>query len=309
MKLNVGFQMDPIEGLNVSEDSTLAIMFECLSNKYMVWQFHPNDVSYLNGHVFAEAKKIFEINENKTPFFQSSKKEKINLESLDIIFVRQDPPFDISYITSTYLLEYIEKKVKIINKPSEIRNSPEKLLLNKWQELTPKTLISRNFNEIYDFRNKYKDIIVKPLYGNGGHGVFFIKRDDKNFHSLIEMFMERNNEQFIIQEYIPEITKGDKRIILINGQPLGAINRVPGDMDVRANLHVGGKAHKTNLSIKDIYICKTIGPYLKKKGLLFVGIDVIGDKLTEINVTSPTGLKEIYKIDNVNLAKKILELF
>jgi len=309
MKLNVGFQMDPIEGLNLSEDSTLAIMFECLSKKYMVWQFHPNDVSYLNGRVFAEAKNIFEINENKTPFFQSSKKEKINLESLDIIFVRQDPPFDISYITSTYLLEYIEKKVKIINKPSEIRNSPEKLLLNKWQELTPKTLISRNFNEIYDFRNKYKDIILKPLYGNGGHGVFFIRRDDKNFHSLIEMFMERNNEQFIIQEYIPEITEGDKRIILINGKPLGAINRVPGDMDVRANLHVGGKAQKTNLSTKDIYICKTIGPYLKRKGLLFVGIDVIGDKLTEINVTSPTGLKEIYKIDNVNLAKKILELF
>ncbi len=309
MSLNVGFQMDPIEGLNVSEDSTLAIMFECLSNKYMVWQFHPNDVSYLNGHVFAEAKNIFEINENKAPFFQSSKREKINLESLDIIFVRQDPPFDISYITSTYLLEYIEKKVKIINKPSEIRNSPEKLLLNKWKELTPKTLISRNFNEIYDFRNKYKDIIVKPLYGNGGHGVFFIKRDDNNFHSLIEMFMERNNEQFIIQEYIPEITEGDKRIILINGQPLGAINRVPGNMDVRANLHVGGEARKTNLSIKDMYICKTIGPYLKKKGLLFVGIDIIGDKLTEINVTSPTGLKEIYKIDNINLAKKILELF
>ena len=158
-------------------------------------------------------------------------------------------------------------------------------------------------------KNKYKDIILKPLYGNGGHGVFFIKRDDKNFHSLIEMFMERNNEQFIIQEYIPEITEGDKRIILINGQPLGAINRIPGDADVRANLHVGGEAHKTNLSKKEIYICETIGPYLKKKGLLFVGIDIIGDKLTEINVTSPTGLKEIYKIDNVNLAKNILGLF
>jgi len=182
-------------------------------------------------------------------------------------------------------------------------------LLNKWQKLTPKTLISRNFNEIYDFKKKYKDIIVKPLYGNGGHGVFFIKNGDKNFHSLIEMFMERNNEQFIIQEYIPEITKGDKRIILINGQPLGAINRVPGDEDVRANLHVGGEAHKTTLSKKEIYICKTIGPYLKKKGLLFVGIDVIGGKLTEINVTSPTGLKEIYKLNNVNLAKQILGLF
>ncbi len=309
MKLNVGFQMDPIEGLNVSEDSTLAIMLECLSNKYRIWQFQPSDVSYLNGRVFADAKHIFEINESKTPFFKSSKREKINLESLDMIFVRQDPPFDISYITSTYLLEYIEKKVKIINKPSEIRNSPEKLLLNKWHDLTPKTLISRNFNEIYDFKKKYKDIIVKPLYGNGGHGVILIKKDDKNFHSLIEMFMERNNEQFILQEFIPEITKGDKRIILINGQPLGAINRIPGDDDVRANLHVGGKAHKTSLSKKEKDICKTIGPYLKKKGLLFVGIDVIGGKLTEINVTSPTGLKEIYKLNNVNLAKNILGLF
>jgi len=309
MKLNIGFQMDPIEGLNVSVDSTLAIMFECLSNKYKVWEFHPNSVSYLNGHVFADAKNILEINESKTPFFKSSKREKINLESLDMIFVRQDPPFDISYITSTYLLEYIENKVKIINKPSEIRNSPEKLLLNKWHELTPKTLISRNFNEIYDFKNKYKDIVVKPLYGNGGHGVFVIKKDDKNFHSLIEMFMERNNEQFVLQEYLPEITKGDKRIILINGQPLGAINRIPGEDDVRANLHVGGEAQKTTLSKKEMYICETIGPYLKKKGLLFAGIDVIGGKLTEINVTSPTGLKEIYKLNNVNLAKQILELF
>ena len=308
MKLNVGFQMDPIKGLNVSEDSTLAIMSECFSKKYSVWHFQPNDVSYLNGRVFAEAQNILELNESKTPFYKSGQREKINLEDLDVVFVRQDPPFDISYITSTYLLEYIEKKVKIINKPSEIRNSPEKLLLNKWKELTPKTLISRNYNEIYDFKNKHKDIIVKPLYGNGGQGVFFIRDGDKNFHSLIEMFMEMNNEQFIIQEYIPEIKKGDKRIILINGQPLGAINRVPGDEDVRANLHVGGKAHKTTLSKKEIYICNTIGPYLKKKGLLFVGIDVIGGKLTEINVTSPTGLKEIYKLNNVNLAKQILEL-
>jgi len=226
---------------------------------------------------------------------------------MDIIFIRQDPPFDMSYITSTYLLEYIENEVKIINKPSQIRNSPEKLFLNRWKHLTPKTLISRNVSEILDFRKKFENIILKPLYGNGGSGIFFIKKDDKNFNSLIELFIKTETDPFIVQEYLPEITQGDKRIILFGGEPVGAINRVPSTLDIRANIHVGGEAVKTSLSKNDLEICRTIGPTLKENDLFFVGIDIIGKKLTEINVTSPTGFKEIQRLTGFDLAKLLLE--
>ena len=227
---------------------------------------------------------------------------------MDLIFVRQDPPFDIPYITSTFLLEYIENDVSIINRPSQIRNSPEKLFLNKWKHLTPKTLISRNYENILNFREKYENIIIKPLYSNGGSGIFYLKKNDKNFNSIIEMFLEKSSDQFIVQEYVEEIKKGDKRIILFNGEPVGAINRVPSDNDIRANLHVGGVAEKTSLTERENEICNEIGPTLVEKGLVFAGIDVIGGKLTEINVTSPTGFREIFQFDGVNLAKKLLKI-
>ena len=307
MTYNIGFQMDPLESLSLEDDTTLAIIEECLSKNYNIWHFLPKDVSYINGEVMASSKIILELNRNIQPSFKTSDLIRKNLKELDLIFLRQDPPFDMSYITSTFLLEYIEDEVKIINKPSEVRNAPEKLFLNRWRDLTPETIITKNISEINSFRKKHKKIILKPLYGNGGNGIFFLDKKDKNFNSLIEMFMDSHQEQFILQEYLPNIRCGDKRIILINGKPEGAINRIPSENDIRANLHVGGKATKTVISNKEMEICESIGPELIQRGLLLVGIDIIGNKLTEINVTSPTGFREVQKISNINLAEKLID--
>ena len=307
MTFNIGFQMDPLEGLNLKDDTTLAIIEECLLRNYNIWHFLPKDVSYINGEVVASSKIILELNRDIQPSFKTSDLIRKNLKELDLIFLRQDPPFDMSYITSTFLLEYIEDEVKIINKPSEVRNAPEKLFLNRWKNLTPETIITRNIKEINSFRKKHKNIILKPLYGNGGNGIFFLGEKDKNFNSLIEIFLDTHPEQFILQEYLKNIKFGDKRIILINGKPEGAINRIPSEKDIRANLHVGGEAAKTVISNKEMEICESIGPELIQRGLLLVGIDIIGNKLTEINVTSPTGFREIQKFSNINLAKKLIE--
>ena len=307
MTINIGFQMDPLDSLSLEDDTTLAIIEECLSKNYNIWHFLPKDVSYINGEVMASSKIILELNRDIQPSFKTSDLIRKNLKELDLIFLRQDPPFDMSYITSTFLLEYIEDEVKIINKPSEVRNAPEKLFLNRWKNLTPETIITRNISEINSFRKKHKNIILKPLYGNGGNGIFFLGEKDKNFNSLIEIFLDTHPEQFILQEYLKNIKFGDKRIILINGKPEGAINRIPSEKDIRANLHVGGEAEKTVISNKEMEICESIGPELIQRGLLLVGIDIIGNKLTEINVTSPTGFREIQKFSNMNLAKKLIE--
>jgi len=307
MTINIGFQMDPLEGLSLEDDTTLAIIEECLLRNYNIWHFLPKDVSYINGEVVASSKIILELNRDIQPSFKTSDLISKNLKELDLIFLRQDPPFDMSYITSTFLLEYIEDEVKIINKPSEVRNAPEKLFLNRWKNLTPETIITRNISEINSFRKKHKNIILKPLYGNGGNGIFFLGEKDKNFNSLIEIFLDTHPEQFILQEYLKNIKFGDKRIILINGKPEGAINRIPSEKDIRANLHVGGEAAKTVISNKEMEICESIGPELIQRGLLLVGIDIIGNKLTEINVTSPTGFREIQKFSNINLAKKLID--
>ena len=307
MTINIGFQMDPLESLNLEDDTTLAIIEECLLKNYNIWHFLPKDVSYINGEVMASSKIILELNRDIQPSFKTSDLIRKNLKELDLIFLRQDPPFDMSYITSTFLLEYIEDEVKIINKPSEVRNAPEKLFLNRWRSLTPETIITRNISEINSFRKKHKNIILKPLYGNGGNGIFFLGEKDKNFNSLIEIFLDTHPEQFILQEYLKNIKFGDKRIILINGKPEGAINRIPSEQDIRANLHVGGEAAKTVISNKEMKICESIGPELVQRGLLLVGIDIIGNKLTEINVTSPTGFREIQKFSNINLAKKLID--
>ena len=299
--------MDPLESLSLEDDTTLAIIEECLSRNYNIWHFLPKDVSYINGEVVASSKIILELNRDIQPSFKTSDLIRKNLKELDLIFLRQDPPFDMSYITSTFLLEYIEDEVKIINKPSEVRNAPEKLFLNRWKHLTPETIITKNISEINSFRKKHKKIILKPLYGNGGNGIFFLDKNDKNFNSLIEIFLDTHPEQFILQEYLKNIKFGDKRIILINGKPEGAINRIPSEKDIRANLHVGGEATKTVISNKEMEICESIGPELIQRGLLLVGIDIIGDKLTEINVTSPTGFREIQKFSNINLAKKLID--
>ena len=307
MTINIGFQMDPLESLSLEDDTTLAIIEECLLRNYNIWHFLPKDVSYINGEVMASSKIILELNKDIQPGFKTSDLIRKNLKELDLIFLRQDPPFDMSYITSTFLLEYIENEVKIINKQSEVRNAPEKLFLNRWRDLTPETIITKNISEINSFRKKHEKIILKPLYGNGGNGIFFLGENDKNFNSLIEIFLDTHPEQFILQEYLKNIKFGDKRIILINGKPEGAINRIPSENDIRANLHVGGKATKTVISDKEMEICESIGPELIQRGLLLVGIDIIGNKLTEINVTSPTGFREIQKFSNIDLANKLID--
>jgi glutathione synthase len=231
--------------------------------------------------------------------------ETLDLATMDVVLLRQDPPFDMAYITNTHLLEHIHPKTLVVNDPASVRNAPEKLFVLHFPELMPETLVTADRRQILAFRDKHQDIIVKPLFGNGGAGVFHIKPGDSNLNSLIEMFTERSREPLMVQKYVPAVRQGDKRIILVDGVPMGAINRVPAAGESRSNMHVGGRPEKTTLTEREKHICATIGPALRERGLLFVGIDVIGDYLTEINVTSPTGLQEIARFDGVQLEKAI----
>jgi glutathione synthase len=221
------------------------------------------------------------------------------------VLMRQDPPFDMSYITATHLLEHVHPETLVVNDPVHVRNAPEKLFVTHFEGVMPPTLISSDRQEIVEFRKRHRDIIVKPLFGNGGAGVFHIADGDENLNALLELFTQLYREPVIVQRYIPEVRQGDKRIILIDGQAVGALNRVPAAGEARSNLHVGGTAVKAELTKRDREICEAIGPSLKRRGLVFVGIDVIGDYLTEINVTSPTGLQEINRFDNVRLEERI----
>ena len=223
----------------------------------------------------------------------------------DVIMMRQDPPFNMAYISATHILEKLSNSTLIVNNPFEVRNSPEKIFVTNFSHLMPKTLISRNIDAIKDFRKQYKDIIIKPLYGNGGQGIFHILPEDENLNSILEMFFNQNKEPLMIQEYLKDVRNGDKRIILLNGEAVGAINRVPKSGESRSNMHVGGKAEKTELTERDKFICKEISHSLIKKGLYFVGIDIIGDYITEINVTSPTGIQELERFDQINVAEII----
>ena len=298
-------QMDAIETIDVNGDSSFMLGLEALSRGYELYHYGVNDLYYEDGEVYANMRKLTLKHEIGNHYEWLSERQKTKLTDLDVIWIRQDPPFDMSYITNTHLLDLVDGKVKIFNKPSSIRNSPEKLLVTYYQDICAPTLISREPKSIYDFRRQHKDIIVKPLYGNGGAGVFHVKPDDENLSSLLEMFFEKNREPVIVQKYLPEVRNGDKRIILINGEPRACINRIPADGEARANLHVGGRYEKVELSQVDKKICETIAPYLKENGLLFVGIDVIGDYLTEINVTSPTCIQECNELYNIKLESDI----
>jgi glutathione synthase len=219
--------------------------------------------------------------------------------------MRQDPPFDMAYITATHLLEHVHPRTLVVNDPAEVRNAPEKLFVTHFPDLMPPTLITSDPAEIAAFRREHRDIIVKPLFGNGGAGVFHVRPDDENLNALVEMFTQRSREPLIVQRYLPEVRAGDKRIILVDGEVGGGLLRVPAEGEARANLHVGGRAVKTGLTRREHEICERLGPVLREKGLVFVGIDVIGDYLTEINVTSPTGIQEIGRYDGVDLAGRI----
>ena len=304
MSLAVGIQMDPIESIDIDADSTFALALEAQARGHALFHYLPNHLVLREGRVRAKVSTL-SVKRERHAHYQLGTPELLDLASLDVILMRQDPPFDMSYITATHLLEHLHPQTLVVNDPVHVRNAPEKLYVTHFQQLMPPTVIASDRDQILEFRAEHGDIIIKPLFGNGGAGVFHITREDENLNALLEMFTQLYREPVIAQRYLPEIRNGDKRIILIDGEPAGAINRVPPKGEARSNLHVGGKAMPSTLTSRDREICEAIGPALKEKGLIFVGIDVIGDYLTEINVTSPTGIQQIDRFDNVNLSARI----
>lgn len=306
MSLKVAIQMDPIEFIDIAADSTFRLMEEAQFCGHELFYYTPDQLAFEEGIITATGWPI-SVRREVGDHFTKGKLTKVNLADWDVVWLRQDPPFDMGYITNTHLLDMIHPDTLVVNDPQWVRNYPEKLLVLKFPELTPPTTIARDIKTLKVFKDKYKDIILKPLYGNGGAGVFRLDENDKNLNSLHELFMDINNEPLIAQKFLPDVSLGDKRVILVDGKPIGAINRVPAKGETRSNMHVGGQPEKVALTERDIEICAAIGPLLKEKGQVFVGIDVIGGNLTEINVTSPTGIQELEGFDNINVAGKIWE--
>ena len=296
----VAIQMDHVSTIGIDGDSSFVMGMEAQRRGYKLWHYEPQDLSYSKNRVVAVAQEM-EMRRELGNHFTLGEKTVIDLADIDVVLMRQDPPFDMSYISATHLLDLVHPKTLVVNNPSEVRNAPEKLFMLKYPDLLAPTMISRDAQAIQDFRYEQKDIIVKPLFGNGGAGVFHIAPGDENLNSLLEMFAGINREPLMIQKYLPAVRAGDKRIILIDGVPVGGTNRVPQVGEARSNMHVGGQAEKTQMTKREHEICEAIGPDLKERGLIFVGIDVIGGFLTEINVTSPTGLQEVNSFDDVCL--------
>ena len=296
--------MDPIEDVDINADSTFRLAEEAQNRGHDLYVYTPNDLTFNRGKIIAKVRSI-SLKRKIGDHVNFGAVELLALSEFDVIWLRQDPPFDMGYITNTHLLDLIGQKTLIVNNPFWVRNLPEKLLVLEFPDLIPETVISRDLEEIKRFKNEFKDIIIKPLYGNGGAGIFRLREDDKNLTSLHELFSNMSSEPLIAQAFLPDVKKGDKRIILVDGEPVGAINRVPKAGETRSNMHVGGKAEPAKLSQRDREICRSIGPILKNKGQVFVGIDVIGDYLTEINVTSPIGIQELERFDKVNIAEMI----
>jgi len=304
MSLAVAIQMDPFESVDIDADSTFALAMEAKRRGHGLYHYLPQDMSLRDGRVYARMR-AFEPQRDPAAPARFSEPEIIDLATLDVVLMRQDPPFDMSYITATHLLEHVHPKTLVVNDPVQVRNAPEKLFVTHFAELMPPTLISCDRDEIWAFRKEHMDIIIKPLFGNGGIGVFHIAPEDENLNALLEMFTGLYREPIIAQAYLPKVRAGDKRIILIDGRAAGALNRVPAPGEARANLHVGARALKATLTTSDREICDAIGPTLSERGFIFVGIDVIGDRMTEINVTSPTGIQEIDRFDGVSLESDI----
>jgi glutathione synthase len=313
--LKIAVQMDPLESVNIDGDSSFALMLEAQARGHRLWHYQVSDMALSEGRrqdsavverLTATARPV-RVQRVRGDHFSVGAPERLDLGSMDVVLMRQDPPFDMAYITATHMLEHIQPGTLVVNDPASVRNAPEKILVTEFPDLMPPTLITWDVSAIRSFRKQHQDIIVKPLFGNGGAGVFRIRPDDENLGALLEMHFARSREPLMIQRYEPAVRLGDKRIILIDGEPAGAINRVPAQGEARSNMHVGGRAEASTLTARDREICARIGPMLREKGLLFVGIDVIGDYLTEINVTSPTGLQEIARFDGTNLAGMIWE--
>ncbi|WP_376877430.1 glutathione synthase [Albirhodobacter sp. R86504] len=302
--MKVAIQMDPIGPINIEADSTFRIAEEAQKRGHELFYYTPDRLSYREGHVYARGWPLT-VRREKGDHFTLGAEAEVDLATFDVVWLRQDPPFDMGYITTTHILDRIHPKTLVVNDPFWVRNYPEKLLVLDFPDLTPPTLIARDLETIRAFKAKHGDIILKPLYGNGGAGVFRLGPDDRNLASLHELFSGINREPLIAQKFLPAVSKGDKRIILVDGEPVGAINRVPAEGETRSNMHVGGRPEKVGLTDRDREICARIGPLLREKGQVFVGIDVIGDWLTEINVTSPTGIQELERFDGTNIAEKI----
>ncbi len=305
MALRVAVQMDPMESINIDGDSSFALMLEAQARGHRLWHYHVKHLSMQAGRVTAWAHPVT-VKRERGAHYEFGVPVELDLATdIDVVLMRQDPPFDMAYITATHILEHIHPRTLVVNDPASVRNAPEKLFVLKFPELMPETLVSSDTREIRKFREKHQDIIVKPLFGNGGAGVFHIKPGDSNLNSLIEMFTERSREPLMVQKYLPAVRQGDKRVILIDGVALGGINRVPAEGEARSNMHVGGTPTKTVLTERELEICEKIGPELRARGMIFVGIDVIGGYLTEINVTSPTGLQELARFDGIHLERNI----
>jgi glutathione synthase len=304
MPLRVAFQMDHVAGLRIRGDSTFALMLEGERRGHEQYHYTPNRLSLSDGVVRAAVERV-NVRDVEGDHFTLGEPRPVDLTTFDVVHLRQDPPFDMGYITTTHLLEQIGGTTLVVNDPASVRNAPEKVFVTRFPQLTPPTLITRDREEILAFRHAHGDIIVKPLYGNGGAGVFRIAGGDENLAALIEMFETAFREPFVVQRYLPEVRQGDKRIILVEGEPVGAINRVPAMGEARSNMHVGGKPEPVAITARDREICDAIGPELRKRGLVFVGIDVIGKYLTEINVTSPTGIREVKRFGGADIAALI----
>jgi glutathione synthase len=300
MSLTVAIQMDPIDRIDISGDSTFALALEAQRRGHGLLYYGPRDLSFHDGKVTAHVRPL-NVRAVKGDHFALGEGFVYDLSSADVVLMRQDPPFDMAYITATHILERIHPKT-VVNNPAEVRNAPEKLFVTEFAEFIPPTLITSDLREIRAFREEHQDIILKPLYGNGGAGVFRVKIDDTNFGALMEMFTQFYREPVIVQRYLPDVRKGDKRIILVDGEFAGAINRVPASGEARSNMHVGGRPEATDLTPREQAICAAIGPELKRRGLIFTGIDVIGDYMTEINVTSPTGIHEVKRFGGADIA-------
>ncbi len=304
--MKVAFQMDPIGAVDINADSSFRLAEEAQTRGHSLFFYTADHLAFQEGRITARGHDLT-VQRVQGDHAQLGQEREVDLSDFDVVWLRQDPPFDMHYITTTHLLDRIMPDTLVVNDPFWVRNYPEKLLVLEFPDLTPPTTIARDLTTIKAFKEKHGDVILKPLYGNGGAGVFKLTKDDRNLSSLHELFTGFSREPLIVQKFLPDVSKGDKRVILVDGDPIGAINRVPAAGETRSNMHVGGRPEKIGLTDRDKEICAKIGPLLREKGQVFVGIDVIGDYLTEINVTSPTGIQELERFDGINVAAAIWE--
>jgi len=304
MRLNVAVQMDPIERINIRGDSTFALLLEAQARAYALSYYTPDRMALRDGKVSATVWPLV-VRDIAGDHFTLGEPRHVDLASFDVVLLRQDPPFDLAYISSTHMLDRIHPKTLVVNDPSHVRNAPEKVFVTEFPDLMPPTLLTRDLEAIKAFRAEHGDIVMKPLYGKGGEAVFLLAREDLNFGSLYDLFSTMFREPWVVQKFLPAVKEGDKRIILVDGEFAGAVNRVPAPDDLRSNMVRGGVPAATELTARERHICERLGPALRERGLLFVGIDVIGDFLTEINVTSPTGIRSVKNLGGPDIAALI----